>query len=52
LWFDAERGRFIAFVLVLYGVGSGGYSALLPTTIAEVINTVAVRLCDGILEIL
>jgi MFS family permease len=35
LWFDAERGRFLAFVIV-YGIGSGGYSALLPTTIAEV----------------
>lgn len=35
MWFDAERGRFLAFV-VLYGIGSGGYSALLPTTIAEV----------------
>lgn len=35
LWLDASRGRFLAFV-VLYGVGSGGYSALLPTTIAEV----------------
>jgi MFS family permease len=35
LWFDAERGRFLAFV-VLYGIGSGGYSALLPTTIAEI----------------
>ena len=35
MWLDAERGRFLAFV-VLYGVGSGGYSALLPTTIAEV----------------
>lgn len=35
LWLDAERGRFLAFV-VLYGIGSGGYSALLPTTIAEV----------------
>ncbi|KAI9454150.1 MFS general substrate transporter [Lactarius psammicola] len=35
LWLDASRERFLAFV-VLYGVGSGGYSALLPTTIAEV----------------
>ncbi|KAH8992475.1 MFS general substrate transporter [Lactarius akahatsu] len=35
LWLDAARGRFLAFV-VLYGIGSGGYSALLPTTIAEV----------------
>ncbi|KAF8265753.1 major facilitator superfamily domain-containing protein [Lactarius quietus] len=35
LWLDAERDRFLAFV-VLYGIGSGGYSALLPTTIAEV----------------
>ncbi|KAH8990189.1 major facilitator superfamily domain-containing protein [Lactarius hatsudake] len=35
LWLDAERGRFLAFV-VLYGIGSGGYSALLPTTIAEI----------------
>ena len=35
MWFNANRGRFLAFV-VLYGIGSGGYSALLPTTIAEI----------------
>ncbi|KAI0308322.1 MFS general substrate transporter [Multifurca ochricompacta] len=34
-WLNADRGRFLTFV-VLYGVGSGGYSALLPTIIAEV----------------
>ncbi len=32
---DASRVRFLVFV-VLYGIGSGGYSALLPTTIAEI----------------
>ncbi|KAI0713111.1 monocarboxylate transporter [Cerioporus squamosus] len=35
LWYDSDRGRFIAFV-VLYGVLAGGYNALLPTTITEV----------------
>jgi MFS family permease len=35
LWLDASRDRFLAFV-ILYGVASGGYSALLPTTIAEI----------------
>ncbi|TFK90066.1 monocarboxylate transporter [Polyporus arcularius HHB13444] len=35
LWYDSDRGRFIAFI-VLYGVLAGGYNALLPTTIAEV----------------
>jgi MFS family permease len=34
-WLYAERARFLAFVM-LYGVASGGYSALLPTTIAEI----------------
>ena len=35
LWYNANRSRFLAFV-VLYGVLAGGYNALLPTTIAEV----------------
>ena len=35
LWLDASYERFLAFI-VLYGIFSGGYSALLPTTIAEV----------------
>ncbi|KAI9507798.1 major facilitator superfamily domain-containing protein [Russula earlei] len=34
-WYDASYARFLAFV-VLYGMASGGYSALLPTTIAEI----------------
>ncbi len=34
-WYESDRGRFIAFI-VLYGVWAGGYNALLPTTIAEV----------------
>ena len=34
-WLDASRGRFLAFI-ILYGMASGGYSALLPTTIAEI----------------
>ncbi|KAH9964200.1 major facilitator superfamily domain-containing protein [Russula dissimulans] len=34
-WFDASRGRFLAFI-VLYGMASGGYSALLPTVIADI----------------
>jgi MFS family permease len=35
LWIHAERSRFLAFI-ILYGMASGGYSALLPTTIAEI----------------
>ncbi|KAI0263955.1 MFS general substrate transporter [Gloeopeniophorella convolvens] len=35
LWFNAPLPRFIAFVIV-YGIFSGGYNALLPTTITEV----------------
>jgi len=35
LWLDASRQRFLVFV-VIYGMVSGGYSALLPTTIAEI----------------
>jgi len=35
LWFNASRGRFLAFVVV-YGMASGGYSALLPTVIADI----------------
>ncbi|RPD82855.1 MFS general substrate transporter [Lentinus tigrinus ALCF2SS1-7] len=35
LWYDSDRGRFIAFT-VLYGIWAGGYNALLPTTITEV----------------
>ena len=35
LWYDADRARFITFV-VFYGVWAGGYNALLPTTITEV----------------
>ncbi|KAI0800538.1 MFS general substrate transporter [Fomes fomentarius] len=34
-WYESDRGRFIAFI-ILYGVWAGGYNALLPTTIAEV----------------
>ncbi|KAI0294997.1 MFS general substrate transporter [Russula brevipes] len=34
-WFHASKARFLAFV-VLYGIGSGGYSSLLPTTIAGI----------------
>jgi MFS family permease len=34
-WLHASRARFLAFVM-LYGMASGGYSALLPTTIAEI----------------
>jgi len=34
-WFDASRRRFLAFI-VLYGMASGGYSALLPTVIADI----------------
>jgi len=35
LWYDAFRGRFIAFI-VLYGVYAGGYNALLPTSITDI----------------
>ncbi|KAJ6483870.1 MFS general substrate transporter [Mycena vitilis] len=35
LWYDAQRPRFAAFV-VLYGVYAGGYNALIPTTITEI----------------
>ncbi|KAN0111594.1 MFS general substrate transporter [Russula decolorans] len=35
LWIHAARPRFLAFI-ILYGMASGGYSALLPTTIAEI----------------
>ncbi|KAI0066395.1 MFS general substrate transporter [Artomyces pyxidatus] len=35
LWTDASRARFLAFV-ILYGIYSGGYNALLPTTITEI----------------
>ena len=35
LWIHASRERFLAFI-ILYGMASGGYSALLPTTIAEI----------------
>lgn len=35
LWLNASRVRFLSFV-VIYGMVSGGYSALLPTTIAEI----------------
>jgi MFS family permease len=35
LWIHASHARFLAFV-VLYGMASGGYSALLPTTITEI----------------
>jgi MFS family permease len=35
LWIHASRARFLAFI-VLYGMASGGYSALLPTTITEI----------------
>lgn len=35
LWIQAARARFLAFI-VLYGMASGGYSALLPTTITEI----------------
>ncbi|KAF8079387.1 MFS general substrate transporter [Lyophyllum atratum] len=35
LWYDAQRARFIAFV-VLYAIYAGGYNALLPTTITEI----------------
>jgi len=35
LWFNASRGRFLAFVVV-YGMASGGYSALLPNVIADI----------------
>ncbi|KAH9935983.1 MFS general substrate transporter [Epithele typhae] len=35
LWYDSDRARFLAFV-VLYGVWAGGYNALLPTTITEI----------------
>jgi MFS family permease len=34
-WLDASRVRFLAFI-ILYGMASGGYSALLPTTIVEI----------------
>jgi MFS family permease len=34
LWYNS-RPRFIAFT-ILYGIYSGGYNALLPTTIAEI----------------
>ena len=34
-WFNSARGRFLAFIVV-YGMSSGGYSALLPTVIAEI----------------
>ncbi|KAI0778864.1 MFS general substrate transporter [Trametes elegans] len=35
LWYDSDRDRFLAFV-VLYGILAGGYNALLPTTITEI----------------
>ena len=35
LWYDSDRARFLAFI-VLYGVLAGGYSALFPTTIPEI----------------
>ncbi|KAI8990640.1 MFS general substrate transporter [Trametes punicea] len=35
LWYDSDRVRFLAFV-VLYGILAGGYNALLPTTITEI----------------
>ena len=35
LWLNASRVCFLTFV-VIYGMVSGGYSALLPTTIAEI----------------
>ncbi|OCH92967.1 MFS general substrate transporter [Obba rivulosa] len=35
LWFNADRARFLTFV-VFYGILAGGYNALLPTTITEV----------------
>jgi len=35
LWYNASPARFLAFV-ILYGILSGGYNALLPTTITEV----------------
>jgi MFS family permease len=35
LWLNASHARFVAFV-VIYGMVSGGYSALLPTTIVEI----------------
>ncbi|KAI0673848.1 MFS general substrate transporter [Trametes maxima] len=35
LWYDSDRGRFLAFI-VFYGILAGGYNALLPTTITEV----------------
>jgi MFS family permease len=35
LWIHASRGRFLSFI-ILYGMASGGYSALLPTTITEI----------------
>jgi len=35
LWIHSSRERFLAFI-VLYGMASGGYSALLPTSIAEI----------------
>ncbi|KAF8481821.1 MFS general substrate transporter [Russula ochroleuca] len=35
LWIHASHARFLAFI-ILYGMASGGYSALLPTTITEI----------------
>ncbi|KAL0071264.1 hypothetical protein AAF712_001830 [Marasmius tenuissimus] len=35
LWYDAQKDRYISFV-VLYGIYAGGYNALLPTTITEI----------------
>lgn len=35
LWLNASRARFLTFI-VIYGMVSGGYSALLPTTIVEI----------------
>ena len=35
LWYNAPRPRFIAFA-VQYAICSGGYSAVLPTAIAEI----------------
>lgn len=35
LWLNTSRARFLAYVII-YGMVSGGYSALLPTTITEI----------------
>ncbi|EJF64705.1 monocarboxylate transporter [Dichomitus squalens] len=50
LWYDSDRSRFTAFV-VLYGILSGGYNALLPSTISELYGVQNYSSVNGVLQL-